>query len=79
MLLDKNDPSKVIYRQIEPILEPELKWEAEEGCVPNVVFSCGQVIKDGKLLVYYAGADTEIGLAYCTINEIEKLFDEIGK
>ncbi len=74
MLLDKEDPSKVIYRQNEPILEPELKWELEEGCVPNVVFSCGQVIIDDELFVYYGGADTEIGLATCKISEIDDLF-----
>lgn len=61
-LLDKKDLSKVIARQAEPILEPELEWEIN-GCVPNVVFSCGQVEIDDKILVYYAGADTVIGVA----------------
>ncbi len=61
-LLDLTDPSKVISRQKEPILEPELDWE-KEGCVPNVVFSCGQIETSGKILVYYAGADTVIGVA----------------
>ena len=32
--------------QSEPILEPELEWE-RVGWVPNVVFSCGQVVADG--------------------------------
>jgi beta-1,2-mannobiose phosphorylase / 1,2-beta-oligomannan phosphorylase len=61
-LLDLSDPSKVLYRQTEPILEPELKWE-KEGCVPNVVFSCGQIETGGSILIYYAGADTVIGVA----------------
>lgn len=61
-LLDLTDPSKVISRQKEPILEPELVWE-KEGCVPNVVFSCGQIETEDDLLVYYAGADTVIGVA----------------
>lgn len=74
MLLDKKDPSKVIYRQPEPILEPKLKWELGEGFVPNVVFSCGQVIVDDELLVYYGGADTQIGVASCKISEIDNLF-----
>ena len=79
MLLDKEDPSKVIYRQSEPILEPILNWELNEGYVPNVVFSCGQIIKDDKVYVYYAGADTEIGLAVCDVKDIKNLFKKIGK
>ncbi|WP_026487091.1 glycoside hydrolase family 130 protein [Caldanaerobius polysaccharolyticus] len=61
-LLDLRDPSKVVARQAEPILEPELKWE-KEGLVPNVVFSCGAVEADGVYYVYYGGADTHIGVA----------------
>ena len=61
-LLDLEDPSKVLARQAEPILEPELDWEIN-GSIPNVVFSCGQVEMDEKILVYYAGADTAIGVA----------------
>ena len=37
-LLDGDDPTRVITRQVEPILEPELDWEID-GFVPNVVFS----------------------------------------
>ena len=69
-LLDSKDPTQVIYRQEEPILEPELDWEVN-GFVPNVVFSCGQVIVGDQLFVYYAGADTAIGVATVPISEIE--------
>ena len=68
-LLDLEDPTKVIARQAEPILVPELIWEVE-GYVPNVVFSCGQVIQDGRLLIYYGGADTAIGVAEFPLDEI---------
>lgn len=73
MLLDKDDPSKVIYRQKEPILVPELKWEIN-GHVPNVVFSCGQVIMGEYLYVYYAGADQRMGLAKVEMSKIMELF-----
>lgn len=76
MLLDLEDPSKVIYRQEEPILIPELIWEKEVGNVPNVVFSCGQVIIDDQLYVYYAGADTAMGVATCDLSEIMTLFNQ---
>lgn len=61
-LLNLNDPRVVIKRQEKPILEPEEEWELY-GDVPNVVFSCGQVMTDDVLYVYYGGADKVIGLA----------------
>ncbi len=75
MLLDKDDPTKIIYRQKEPILIPELSWEKEDGYVPNVVFSCGQIIMGNELYVYYAGADKALGVASCSMDEIMALFD----
>jgi predicted GH43/DUF377 family glycosyl hydrolase len=50
-------------------LEPELEWE-KVGLVPNVVFSCGQVIKDGFLYVYYGGADRVIGVAGIELDKV---------
>lgn len=64
-LLDLQDPTKILFRQTEPILEPALEWEIN-GYVPNVVFSCGQAVIDGKIYVYYGGADTAIGVAQLT-------------
>ncbi len=70
-MLDKRDPEKVIYRSEEPILEPKDDYE-RFGFVPNVVFSCGSILLDGKLLVYYGGADTVIGVATFNLSEIIK-------
>lgn len=67
-LLDLDDPTKVIRRQREPILEPLTEWEVK-GDVPNVVFSCGAVLLDDELWVYYGGADTVIGLARGSVRE----------
>ncbi len=69
-LLDLADPSKILHRQSEPILEPQLEWEID-GHVPNVVFSCGQVVLKDQLLVYYGGADTVIGAAAARVKEIQ--------
>ena len=57
-----NDPSKVLHRQSEPILVAELPWE-KHGHVPNVVFSCGQIEETDRIVLYYCGADTAIGVA----------------
>jgi predicted GH43/DUF377 family glycosyl hydrolase len=70
-LLDKKNPERVIYRSEEPILEPSEDYE-RFGFVPNVVFSCGAVLLDGQLLIYYGGADTVIGVATFDLNEIIK-------
>lgn len=68
-----NLEADVVYKQKEPILVPELDWELN-GYVPNVVFSCGQVLMGNELYVYYAGADTALGVAKCSMKDIEKLF-----
>ena len=67
-LFDGDDPRRLVYRQAKPILEPELDWE-KEGWVPNVVFSCGQVVADDTVYVYYGGADACIGVAAARIED----------
>jgi predicted GH43/DUF377 family glycosyl hydrolase len=56
ILLDLNEPTRVLARTKEPILEPEMEFE-KHGVVPNVVFPDGAVVQDGQLLVFYGGAD----------------------
>ncbi|OGY24700.1 MAG: hypothetical protein A2Y57_00495 [Candidatus Woykebacteria bacterium RBG_13_40_7b] len=70
MLLDLEDPTKIIYRSPEPIFEPEEAYE-KEGYVPNVVFTCGAVEKEGKYFIYYGAADKVIGVA--TVDKEELL------
>lgn len=69
-LLDLNNPIKVLARQKQSILEPELDWEIN-GYINNVVFSCGSAIKDDVIYVYYGGADTVIGVAALDIKDIK--------
>ncbi len=69
LLLDKNDPEKVLYRSERPILEPTTDYE-RFGRVPNVVFSCGAILMDGQLLIYYGGADTVVCVATCDLSEL---------
>lgn len=62
LILDLKDPTKILYRSAHPILEPEEYYE-NNGYKWGVVYSCGAVVKDGTLLVYYGGADKVIGVA----------------
>ncbi len=68
-LLDKNNPGEVIYRGEKPILSPEKDYEIF-GKVPNVVYSCGTVLLDDKLLIYYGGADTVLCVATYDLAEV---------
>jgi beta-1,2-mannobiose phosphorylase / 1,2-beta-oligomannan phosphorylase len=73
VLLDLDDPTKILARTKEPILEPKMKFE-KRGVVPNVVFPDGAVILDGKLLVYYGGADKVCCVASAPVDEfLDKL------
>jgi predicted GH43/DUF377 family glycosyl hydrolase len=69
VVLDRENPEKVVYRSKMPILEPEEDYE-RFGQVPNVVFSCGSVLIGSKLLISYGGADTVIGCTTLDLNEI---------
>lgn len=63
VLLDLNDPSKVIGRLSEPLLEP--KENEREGYVPNVVYTCGALVHERKLVLPYAMSDK--ATLICTI------------
>lgn len=69
VLLDLQDPTKVISRAEEPCFSPEEPYE-QIGLVPNVVFACGIVEKDEKYLVYYGGADQVVGVAWVEKSEL---------
>ncbi|MBI5831266.1 MAG: glycosidase [Armatimonadetes bacterium] len=63
MLLDRNDPRRILARTPEPLLEPEAYYERTGLYIPNVVFPTGAVVRDGLLWVYYGVCDTAIALA----------------
>jgi len=69
VLLDLDDPSKVIGRSPVPILEPELDYE-KYGDVNNVVFPEGALILDDELYVYYGAGDRVCCLAISKVSEI---------
>ena len=69
MILGKDNPEKIIYRTNEPFLEPREEYE-RNGLVPNVVFSCGAIKTQDKILVSYGCADSVIGVSTFKIDEI---------
>ncbi len=62
LILDAEDPSRVIARTPEPLLAPETDDE-RSGIVPNVVFPTAIEEIDGRHFVFYGMADSKIGVA----------------
>jgi len=64
-ILDSSGTS-VLARTADPIFEPLEKYE-KEGEIPNVVFSCGTVVRGDTLFLYYGAADKVIGVATASL------------
>ena len=69
LLLDPDDPSKVIGRSRHPILAPETPYE-REGFFGGVVFTCGLVDEGDRVRVYYGAADGVTAVADLSLREI---------
>lgn len=68
ILLDLDDPSKIIAQLEEPLLTPN--EEEREGYVPNVIYSCGGLIYNNKLIIPYAMSDISSGIATIEVNDL---------
>jgi beta-1,4-mannooligosaccharide/beta-1,4-mannosyl-N-acetylglucosamine phosphorylase len=69
LLLDLDDPSKIIARGRDNILEPRESWELR-GQVPGVVFPTGLIVREGVVDLYYGAADTSVGLARGSVDRL---------
>jgi predicted GH43/DUF377 family glycosyl hydrolase len=73
MLLDLNEPWKIIGKTSEPILSPEEDFE-RVGDVGNVVFTNGWIVEEnGDVKIYYSGADSNICVAETTVEHLLSL------
>ena len=68
MLLDLNDPTKVLGKLAEPLLFAN--EEERNGYVPNVLYSCGQIIHNNHLILPYAYSDHESTYATICLDEL---------
>jgi predicted GH43/DUF377 family glycosyl hydrolase len=69
VLLDLHNPAKVIARSDQPVLEPDAAYE-QKGFFGDVVFSCGAIVKDDIVRMYYGAADTSMACAELSLKEI---------
>ena len=79
VMLDLDNPAKVIGRCLNPVLSPREEYE-RIGDVGNVVFASGAIVEDdGEVKIYYGAADTSICVASVHIDElIESCFESSG-
>ncbi len=68
MLLDIEDPTRIIGQLCEPLLSPTS--DEQNGYVPNVVYSCGALLHAGTLAVPYGIGDSTIGVATVALDEL---------
>ncbi len=68
ILLDLEDPSKIIKKLNQPLLSPN--EEEREGYVPNVVYSCGSMKHENLLIIPYAMSDSASTFATVEISEL---------
>jgi predicted GH43/DUF377 family glycosyl hydrolase len=69
LLLDLDDPRRVLHRTTDWLMEPETEYEIE-GYYRGVCFPCGAVVIDGTLFLYYGGGDKYCALATCDFAEL---------
>jgi len=67
-LLDLENPAKIIARLEEPLLAPH--ENEREGYVPNVVYTCGAIIRNGDLVIPYGMSDITSGIATVGVREL---------
>ena len=68
ILLDLDDPSRVIGHLREPLLVPN--EQERDGYVPNVVYSCGSIIHNNRLVIAYGASDTSSRFATVPVDAL---------
>lgn len=68
MLLDREDPTRVIARLPGTLLEPT--GDERQGYVPNVLYSCGGLLHAGRLVLPYAMSDSASGVAVMPVDDL---------
>ena len=74
MLLDRDNPYKVLGVSPDPLIAPEAEYEVDGGFRNNVIFPTGMILEDsGEVKIYYGAADTVMCLATADVADLVKL------
>jgi predicted GH43/DUF377 family glycosyl hydrolase len=68
ILLDKENPSKIVARLEGPLLSPN--EEERDGYVPNVIYSCGGLVHNNRLIIPYAMSDITSVVASIKVSDL---------
>lgn len=68
MLLDLDDPTRIIGCLDEPLLTP--RGDERDGYVPNVVYSCGSMVHHNNLVIPYGISDQHIGFGVVQLPDL---------
>jgi beta-1,4-mannooligosaccharide/beta-1,4-mannosyl-N-acetylglucosamine phosphorylase len=80
MLLDLEDPTKVVGMCKTPLIAPENYYETEEGFRQQVIFPGGMILEDnGEVKIYYGASDTVECLATANVDDLIALCTEPRK
>ena len=74
MLLDSDNPEKIIGMSKLPLIAPEEIYETDEGFRTNVIFPGGMILEDdGEVKIYYGASDTVECMATANVNDLISL------
>lgn len=69
LLLDAEDPARILAKSKHPLMEPETEYETR-GFFGQVVFTCGALLENGLVRIYYGAADNCICMAEIRLEDI---------
>jgi predicted GH43/DUF377 family glycosyl hydrolase len=69
LLLDLDEPWRVLARSETPIMEPSTPYELE-GFFGQVIFTNGHLVDGDRITMYYGAADSVICAAHLSISDI---------
>ena len=74
MLLDLEQPNKIIGMSKQPLIAPETDYETRDGFRNHVIFPGGLILEDsGEVKIYYGASDTVECLATANVDDLLKL------
>lgn len=73
MLLDKDEPWKILGMSKEPLIAPELPYEKDEGFRTDVIFPGGMLLDGDEVKIYYGAADTVEAVCTADVNDLISL------
>ena len=74
MLLDLEDPTKILGIYKEPLIAPDMPYETDEGFRQNTIFPGGMILEDdGEVKIYYGASDAYECVCTADVNDLLKL------